>query len=455
MTYSLLIALMVLISYFRAIVWGEYTIDDEDVFNLDRTPKNKWQKLWWQAIGKKYSNPQTEHLINVATHLINCELIYFAFGRNNISFLTALLFAVNPAGTQGSVWLSGKGYAISTMFVLLMWWLCPIFYLITPYLSLNAIFAPLLFIRTQWWLILLIPIYLYIAKGEKVEIKRRLSTATGKGQEFSPVKIIIALKTLGYYTCLAVFPTRLGIYHSFLWTYSLSKVDNDYWEKIDKFFWIGCLVLGLLFYGWFWHYNNAVFGLFWFVLFLAQWTNIITLSQSIAERYIYLPLIGMSYCVVNLIMALPDITLRIVVFTVLFMYYWTRLQLIIPMYYNIHNCIDYGRLNFPDLYVYYTWLGQIEKRRGSFFTALEAWFHGFKMRPVDFRLNNNIAVMLTNMGYLDDAEAFLKNAETNIIPEQKKAADMFIAHERERIAKARQILKDKEIAKRIILPKYK
>ncbi len=235
MTYPLLIALLVLVAFFRAIVWGGYCIDDEDVFKQDKTPKNKWQKLYWQIRGIKYSDPQVEHLISIIIHLINCELIYFAFGHiakdlipnsYQVSFLTALFFAVNPAGMQGSVWLSGKGYSISTMFILLMWWICPLFYLATVPFSFNALFAPLLFIRKQWWWILLIPIYRHLAKGEKRVALERLDSATGKGREFSFKKAIIAIKTLGYYTCLALFPVRLGIYHTFLYTYTLTEADN-------------------------------------------------------------------------------------------------------------------------------------------------------------------------------------------------------------------------------------
>ncbi len=440
MIYPLLIILTVLISYWRSLRGG-YIVDDEDTFNLKVTPKNKWQKFWWQVRGVKYSDPQAEHLISLTIHLINCLLVYFAFGHNQISFYAAMLFAVNPAGTQGSVWLSGKGYSLCTASVLLMWWLCPLFYMITPYLAFNGFLAPLLFIRTQWWWVVLIPISLRLAKGERKHISGRLSVATGKGREFSIKKIIVSLKTLGYYTCLAVFPARLGIYHQFLYTYSLSDADNKHWEKIDKYFWVGCLVIGILFYGWFWYYNQAVFGLYWFVLLLFVWLNIISLNQSIAERYLYLPLIGMMYCLANI---LPDYLIL-----ALFVAYWVRLQLHIPAYDNINNCFEYGKLNFPDCYVYYTWEGQVHKRQGRFFMALEAWMQGYKMRPTDFRLNNNIAVMLTDMGYLTDAEAFLKNAEDNLIPEQKEAAQKFLAHEKARIVTAREILKKKAIAERI------
>jgi vacuolar-type H+-ATPase subunit H len=59
--------------------------------------------------------------------------------------------------------------------------------------------------------------------------------------------------------------------------------------------------------------------------------------------------------------------------------------------------------------------------------------------------------MLTDMGYLKDAEEFLNNAEANAIPEMKKVTDEFIKHERERITKAKEIIRRKEMGNRIIV----
>jgi hypothetical protein len=140
-----------------------------------------------------------------------------------------------------------------------------------------------------------------------------------------------------------------------------------------------------------------------------------------------------------------------------FIYYFTRLQFLIPAFKDIDSCIEYNTLNFPEAFTCWTWKGEVERRRGSLFCALEYWFRGWKLRKTDFRLNNNIAITLTDMGFLDDAEAFLKNAEESLLPTQRKKGEEFIAHERERIKKAREIIKSRimkqEIAKRIILPK--
>ena len=47
-------------------------------------------------------------------------MIYLALGKNNLSFLTAILFSINPVNIQGSVWISGRNYVISSILTLAM-----------------------------------------------------------------------------------------------------------------------------------------------------------------------------------------------------------------------------------------------------------------------------------------------------------------------------------------------
>lgn len=456
MTHVLIICLVVLISYCRAIFHATYVIDDEDIFNAQIIPKNKWHRLWLQFRGQKYSQPQIEHLLHTLVHLINCILVYIAFGHNQISFMAALLFAVNPAGTQGSIWLSGRPYAVATTFVLAMLALpvlSPLFYGLSAFWSLNAILAPLIFLRSPyWWWIFLIPIYLMLAKTHKQTIKRRLTMRTGIEKQLRWQKGILFFKTLGYYTCLCLIPTRLGVYHTYLYVYGLSKKETDKCERPDRFFFIGLFITYLLITNYIWNYNFVVFGLYWFFLFIIQWCNCpITIQQTTAERYLYLPMIGLMYALTSVISGLPHSE---AIFTAFFVYYFMRLQFQIPAYYNIDNCINYNMINFSDMYACWTWKGNLEKRHGRHFLALENWFIGWKMRKIDFRLNNNIAVLLTDMGFYDDAEEFLKNAEQNMIPEQKEIVMAFIENERRRIRQRRNMAIDKAKAqKKLNIPK--
>ncbi len=106
-------------------------------------------------------------------------------------------------------------------------------------------------------------------------------------------------------------------------------------------------------------------------------------------------------------------------FLILFVYYSGRLITHLQSFRDIYFQVDHNLLEFPDCYAVWTWKGQVERKRGSMFTALEAWFRGWKMRKHDFRLCNNIAVMLTELGQYNEAEDFIMLAGQNL-PEDLK-----------------------------------
>ena len=445
MIYPLIIVALILIVFCRTVNYG-VTIDDSDVVRntLKEKPQAKgiYQTLWWHLRGKHYTNVKLAHILVILIHTANCLLIYFAFGRNTVSFITAVLFASHPAATQGSVWISGKGYTIGTLWILLMWlfkWLTPVFYYLGFMWSFNVIAAPMIFLFTGFWFwIFLIPVMDVLRERLiKDQLTGKYTIATSIQKEFNRRKLILYFKTMGYYFCLAFFPLKLGVYHFYLYSYGLSDEDTKYWERRDKYFWLGILIVCGLIAGLIWNRCPAVFGLFWFVLFISQWCNIVMIQQAVAERYLYLPLIGLMFMLVNLIMYIPDYTTKVVVFSVIFTAYLVRLVLHIPSYKDLPDQTLHNLIAFPKHYAVYTWKGQVELNSGQFFTALETWFNGWKLRKNDFRLNNNIAALLLDLGKYDDAEAFINNAEESLLPEHKEKAKGHMKRMRLRLAEAR------------------
>lgn len=454
---------VVIVMYIRTLSYG-YCIDDFDIakksmkMDLDSVKQNKqfWRRVYWSWQGMVYKDPVLAHVIAFVIHLCNTVLIYLVFGRNNISFLTALLFTLHPAGTQTSVWLSGKAYSTVIFFTLLMIglpMLSPAFYwLAFTYGGFSATFIPAIFLTTNlWWLAALIPLGILVkwkrittALGYKYSVTPKITKA------FTPGRIMLYFKTLGYYAWMIIFPMRLGVYHEYLYTFGLSKEDTKGWYRIDLYFFFGILVFAGMFAMLIFNRTSPItYGYCWFVILVSQWCNYpITLQQAIAERYNSLPMLGAVYAIVNAIQLLPA-DRQAAAYAVLIAGYAVRLHLHIPSYRNIHFQIDQNLVNFPECYAIWTWKGQEEKNRGSFFTALEAWFQGWKLRKNDFRLNNNIAVMLTELGQLEQAEDFLKLAESNI-PEDQRAAGMeYINNARARLKSVRQA---EAIKSRIILP---
>ncbi len=318
LTAILIITGVVFLFYARTLSFT-FCIDDCEVAAASdpgKPPKNIFIEIWWAWKGKYYNQnrPLIPHLIHFILHWANCLLVYFAFGHTPESFLAALLFAVAPAGCQGSVWLSGGPYLTSTTCVLLMYLfkpVTPLFYPAAPLFywasfswAFSSTFAPIVFLFSPWWwLVFLIPVMAVIKfKHCKKVLKYKLDITPTRTKKLTFFRIVLYFKTLGYYFCLAFIPTRLGVYHDYLYTYGLTEAETRAWEKPDRFFFIGLAVIYVLITNLLWNYNPAVFGLFWFVALISQWCNFpITIQQAVAERYIYLPSIGLYYCLANMI----------------------------------------------------------------------------------------------------------------------------------------------------------
>lgn len=431
----LIITAVVFLFYIKTLKFS-YCIDDVAVAGTSdpkRHFKNIFLEIWctWKGDYYRSDKPFLPHLICFFLHWTNCLLVYFVFGHNSVSLLTALLFAVNPAGGQGSVWLSGKGYLTATTCILLMYAFklaAPLFYWLSFPWSFSAAFAPVIFLFTPWWyLILLIP-FMAVFKWRycyKI-IKDKTDITPKRTKKFTLRRIILYFKTLGYYFCLGVLPVRLGVYHNYLYSYGLTEEETRTWEKLDIYFFVGLGVMYVLITNLFWNYNLVIFGLFWFVALISQWCNFpVTIQQAIAERYIYLPLAGLMFFISSMIMELPD-PWRGYAFVAFFVYYAGRMIIHTESFRNIYFQVDHNLLNFPYCYAVWTWKGQVERARGAYFTALEAWFNGWKLRKHDFRLCNNIAVLLANIGQFKEAEDFLILAGQNLPEDIKDQAKKHI-----------------------------
>src|SRR5574343_247465 len=100
--------------YYRTIGY-QFIIDDHDHIKDPKDITKNFFKRWWEYFwGVKIVSFKVAHFFNILVHATVCSLIYIVFGKNDISFLTAVLFALNPVNNQASIWLSGRTYATST-----------------------------------------------------------------------------------------------------------------------------------------------------------------------------------------------------------------------------------------------------------------------------------------------------------------------------------------------------
>ena len=410
----LLLIISTLLIYHRTTSYG-YLIDDIEVATHPQ-PKEWWKKLWYQVMGHSYFNATTEHTITLLIHTVNVCLVYLALGQNWVSFVAAMLFAVNPVNTQASVWLSGKVYSLAATAILIGIWIKPLFplmYFLGYYLSLNAFLTPLLFLfLTPVWFVVL-PIFLTLVYKKRIvgEPKRRFEGSTKWMQEISFRKLIISVKTFGYYFRMCLFPTKLGMCHQYLHVFGLSKSETEKWYTLDKYFWLGLSVLMTTLVGVVLKWN--IFGLVWFTILMPQWCNFIVLNHPICERYAYLANIGLMYFVATVLLKIPY---GQYVLVALGSYYATRLWYFLPAYKTNRDFFSSNIDNFDQVAIGWNQKGLELIRFGRPGDALDTMMEGLMYRPQDFRLNYNSANLLNGMGRCHEAIQFLKKAEAVLDP---------------------------------------
>jgi hypothetical protein len=412
-----------------------------------------WQMIRWHFLGLGYWKLKLAHSMTLGVHILNTTLIYLAFGHNNISFLAALLFAINPVATQGSsVWLSGRNYGTATLIVLLMKWipiLTPLLYIVTWRFALIGVPGPAQFIHSFWWFwIFLIPLMMFIMKKilrQATEMKYTLVSMTRK--PFDKKNIILFFKSIGYCFCVCLFPTHLGVHHTYCERYGLTPEETKQSLKFDGFLVLGILLCIAMLYLFIFKWSNPVtFGLFWFFLFYLPWANICTIHQFFAERYVVLALIGLMYMFSSILFIIPYGMYLACAFVA---YYAVRCQIYIKIYADVLRTAEHNCENFEDSAAAWRWRGGLERNLGlvneSFISYMKAW----RLRPYDFVLCNNIAAVLCQRNQWEEAKKFMDMAEKCPLPTPELAEKWKI-----RQAEFRRVYNEGVAQRAAMIPKH-
>lgn len=435
-----------LIFYARTIRY-KYVSDDIPVSQQPPIARNKWHKRYLQFIGAaKYSNidyipyfrkekgiprlrmktsehpsQQMEHLITLLIHAAICVMIYLALGRDSISFLAALLFAFNPVNNQGSVWISGRGYtlpALSLMTAMAFPYIGPVFLFFCSFFTAGFL-APLALLGSpQWALILIMPWiwYIHSKKFKKAVLSKKDSETYAEDKRFRPRKILLAIKTFGFYLVLCLFPYKITFYHSFLQSCAGNKLMRKRAYFPSHFFWIG---LGSII-AWIvhscHHWDAFSWGFFFFAVNIAPYCNLIRINQEIAERFAYIANIGLMFLLSNLIIHYP------LAIAVVLVFYMTRMWYLMPMYMDDYWITEYAVTEDPG--AWYAWHVRGMKRWGtqSYKEALILWVMAKLISPHEFKVLMNIASVLRCLKNKSEADYFLKLAAENIVEGQEEEA---------------------------------
>lgn len=422
------IMLVNLVFYWRTLKF-KYCSDDIPVYQHPPIYKNKWHKRFLQLIASCRIKPDEDHAITTVLNGLAAIFIYTGLGHNDISFLTAMLFSFCPANNQGSVWISGRWYAI--VLILLMAsatfpYFAPIFILMAS-VHPAGWFSPFGFIGSTHWYLAIIGIatmwYQMSVIRFMVDRKRKMEAVDEDKLIFTWNRLIVALKTYGFYAALIIIPFKLTFYHSFLHSMAGNDIMRKEAYKKNHFFYIGCGLAAFLVYS-LWHWTPVAWGVAWYTITIAPYTNIYRCNQEVAERYAHIASVGLLFALSNLIIANPVL---IAIFMAMFV---TRLWVYMTAFQDDYWLIEYAVAEDPG--AWYAWHTRALKRfdQGCVREALNMWVMAKMISPKEFKVILNIGVLLKMLKKDDEAEQFFKQAEENIVPGQEEMARGIIANAR-------------------------
>ncbi|MFA5217171.1 hypothetical protein [Sulfuricurvum sp.] len=438
--------------YFRTIFYS-IIVDDIKVYNniitymrlwnpkrgdktLPKTLKTMVKEFFRELGTRTYGggtfgpHPWLDHMLCIYTTACLGALIYMVFGYNQISFFAALLYVANPANHQASMWLNGRRYAISAILVMLMMLFKPfgiVFYPCTFFWNhALAFFAPILYMDIAPWLpLLIVPVFLWKRKELCVRIKARMDRILCKEQRvFGPARIIIIVKSFGFYFFNMLAPGRVLINNPSLYWWGITKEKNDQCYSFNLEFLKGLIAVGLSAFLMF--YFTGYMRIMWVftVLSILQWSAITSSVQINADRYMAVPIVFMMFFLSHLINMLP---FSGYVYVGIVVYYVTQLHVCMVMYktidwyqrYQMFYAPQIAKPRFNRIDFYF--------KQGRFLTAWYLIEEGLQNMPNDFLLLYQAGVALSQIGNLKQAIEFIDQAEKNMYlgqeVEQKRILD--------------------------------
>jgi hypothetical protein len=444
-----IIVVVNLVLYFKTLRF-KFVSDDYSVWQNPPEYKNAWHKAWLRFIGaakfqsrsihflwyKKrphiaiVKTEELEHVFALILHTAICVSIYFAFGCNQISFITALLYSTNPINNQGTIWCGGRGYALPILCLLLVMAVPYLAFILLPFCAWFTVgfLAPLALIGSpsfNWFIgfAILTAWGLNAFKFTKAVKNKHATETFDEDRVIHPRKLILGVKTFGFYLFLCLIPFRITFYHNFLQSAAGSMKHKCY--TLCRYFWIGLFAItGMITYACLVPWNPITWALFAFCITVAPFCNVIRANQEIAERFVALPNVFLMFAFAQILTPLPYSNMIIMVFLT---YYATRTFHTLIMYKDEYYITELAVIEDP--HAWWAWHCRAMKRwqTQSYKEALILWVMARLISPNEFKILINIATCLRLLKNDKEADEFIKLAEQNIVAGQEKDALTFIA----------------------------
>jgi len=375
-----------------------------------------------KLFNKRISAIQIDHAFSIFLMCIICCLMYADFK----SSLAVLLFASSSITTHIAVWLNGRRYAINIILVLIMVWFINIggywtllalpLYAITPYFHMTAFFAPVLYpLSIPFMLILLVLFWNQIYS----RVMSRLNSIFDCDRKYlKPKRIIVIIKTYGFYFFKMIMPLQTRTCYGFLYFWGETpEGDKDAYQiNFDFFRGVGAIICTALL-----TYYTPV-AIRPYVVFMAlstlQWCNIINATQITADRYICMPLVFMSVILAHLLSW--QVCMVMVAINIAFTSQSYR------MYENVQGMFDYHFYHWPNITLVNKEYIAFCIKSGNYIKAYTLVRECLRFNPTDFALLHAAAVCARIANERPQARAYVELAEKHLYYGQEEMQKRWI-----------------------------
>ncbi|MGB9707548.1 MAG: tetratricopeptide repeat protein [Microgenomates group bacterium] len=263
--------------------------------------------LIWQ------SSPFGFHLFQVILHLINAVFVFLIFSKffknTFVSFFLSLIFTVHPVNTESVSYISAVQEVLFTFFTLLAFLILLYFKNKKPLIiSALLIFLGLLSKETALLSIVIFLFYFIIFEKERIVswilfsfiiilnylfLRIGIAKLPFSHSSFAPIseatffqRFLTIPWEIIYYFRVLFFPKTLTIAQH---TVIKNPADFSFWGYgiLTLIFIAGIIWIALKLKS-----KNFYFFLFWFFCSLSLILNIFPLDMTVAERWLYFPMIG-------------------------------------------------------------------------------------------------------------------------------------------------------------------
>ncbi len=337
------------------------------------------------------------HLFPIITHALNCIVINQIWG-----WKAALIFAVHPLSVTATAWITGGYYSVTTFLTLTAYYFIHNYHLIGGLLgsffftaalgsTITCLGFPFLFLfQEHTGLMCLWPLVTYLF-GKRFITGFKIRNS-GKKDKITFRKLAVMPKVIAYYALMALVPNQLCFFRQFGFEYSQnSKVQKD----IDSFnfeFWLSSVFLVIFgITGWL----ISPFATIWFFVMIGPFSQFKMLGQFIAERYAYLPNVGIAVLIAT---ALDKYPVAYAIVATLYLY---RSHMYIPAFSHMKQLYLDGMRNYPECVTNYANLAEMYLQSGEHLKAYQTLEEGFKLDPDCFLLHCNMAAYWIQVNNLE------------------------------------------------------